>query len=63
MPTPPAGGKRIGERTNDAWADQKQGFYYAVVTALLKTGFTEEETGRIGGGNYCRVFNDATSGH
>jgi membrane dipeptidase len=54
---------RIGERTNEAWQDQKVGFYYAVVSALLKTGFTEEEILKIGGGNFCRIFNEATSGH
>lgn len=54
---------RIGERTNEAWQDQKVGFYYAVVDAMLKTGFTEDEIGKIGGGNYCRVFNAATKGH
>ena len=54
---------RIGERTNEAWKDQQVGFYYAVVGALLKTGFTEEEIGKIGGGNFCRIFNEATLGH
>jgi membrane dipeptidase len=54
---------RIGERTNEAWQDQKTGFYYAVVDAMLKTGFTEDEIGRIGGANFCRVFDTATSGH
>ena len=54
---------RIGERTNEAWRDQQVGFYYAVVGAMLKTGFTEDEIGKIGGGNFCRVFNEATSGH
>ncbi len=55
-------GPRIGERTNEAWRDQKVGFYYAVVEAMLNTGFTEEEIGKIGGGNFCRVFDAATSG-
>ncbi len=62
----PGGGKnlgRIGERTNEVWQDQKAGFYFAVVDAMLKTGFTEEEIGRIGGGNFCRVFDTATAGH
>ncbi|WP_460971881.1 dipeptidase [Spirosoma migulaei] len=54
---------RIGERTNEAWQDQQAGFYYAVVDALLKTGFSEDEIGKIGGGNFCRVFDSATSGH
>jgi microsomal dipeptidase-like Zn-dependent dipeptidase len=54
---------RIGERTNLAWRDQKNGFYYVVVDAMLKTGFTPEEIGKIGGGNFCRVFDTATAGH
>jgi microsomal dipeptidase-like Zn-dependent dipeptidase len=61
----PGGGQnhRIGERTNEAWADQKEGFYYAVVDGLLKTGFNAEEIGKIGGGNFCRVFDAATKGN
>jgi len=54
---------RVGERTNLAWQDQQVGFYYAVVDALLKTGFTAEEIGKFGGGNFCRVFAAATAGH
>lgn len=52
--------ERVGERTNFSWKDQKEGFYYAVVGALLKTGFTEDEIGKIGGGNFCRIFDEAT---
>ncbi|WP_114939082.1 dipeptidase [Mucilaginibacter endophyticus] len=61
----PGGGQnkgRVGERTNEAWPDQKAGFYYTVVDAMLKTGFTADEIGKIGGGNFCRVFDAATSG-
>ncbi|SEJ66807.1 membrane dipeptidase [Dyadobacter sp. SG02] len=54
-------GVRAGERTNFAWADQKTGFYYTVVEALLKAGFNEQEIGKIGGGNYCRLFDAATA--
>jgi membrane dipeptidase len=54
---------RVGERTNEAWQDQKEGFYYVVVDAMLKTGFTEDEIGKIGGGNFYRVFDAATAGH
>jgi membrane dipeptidase len=54
---------RVGERTNLAWAGQTMGFYYAVVDAMLKTGFNEEEIGKVGGGNFCRVFGEATAGH
>ena len=63
--SPPPNGPpqaRMGERTNQAWADQKVGFYYAVVAALLQTGFTPAEIGKIGGGNFCRVFGAATRG-
>jgi membrane dipeptidase len=62
---PPAGSgggpnrPRIGERTNLAWADQTAGFYYVVVDALLKTGFAPDEIGKIGGGNFLRVFGAA----
>ena len=61
----PGGGQnrgRVGERTNEAWQDQKIGFYFTVVDAMLKTGFTEEEIGKIGGDNFCRVFDAATAG-
>ncbi|HLK64376.1 MAG TPA: membrane dipeptidase [Bryobacteraceae bacterium] len=67
--TPPFGGRgggrpgqqnaRIGERTNLAWQDQTAGFYYVVVDALLKTGFTPDETGKIGGGNFLRIFGES----
>jgi microsomal dipeptidase-like Zn-dependent dipeptidase len=62
----PNGGQnrpRVGERTNEAWQDQKDGFYYAVVDAMLKTGFTADEIGKVGGGNFCRIFDAATAGH
>lgn len=54
---------RMGGGTNHAWPDQQAGFYYAVVEALLKTGFTAVEIGQFGGGNFCRVFDAATAGH
>ena len=56
-------GNRPGGRTNQAWPDQTVGFYYAVVDAMLKTGFTPEEIGKIGGGNFCRVFDASTANH
>jgi membrane dipeptidase len=49
-------GPRVGERTNLAWANQTAGFYYVVVDAMLKTGFTPEEIEKIGGANYLRIF-------
>ena len=62
-PPPGQNRERVGERTNKAWADEQTGFLYTVVDALLKTGFTNDEIGKIGGGNFCRVFDAATSGH
>jgi len=53
---------RPGERTNQAWQDQKAGFYYAVVEAMLKVGFSADEISKVGGGNFCRVFDQATAG-
>ena len=55
-PRPGQQGPRGGERTNLAWANQTAGFYYVVVDAMLKTGFTPEEIEKIGGANYLRIF-------
>jgi membrane dipeptidase len=63
-PDAPAGDQhhaRIGERTNEAWADESAGFYYVVVAAMLKSGFTPDEIGKIAGGNFLRVFGAAAS--
>jgi membrane dipeptidase len=66
---PPPGGSapgqqhpRVGERTSQAWQDQTLGFYYVVVDAMLKTGFTPDEIGKIGGGNFLRIFSKAVNG-
>jgi membrane dipeptidase len=50
---------RVGERTNRAWQDETAGFYYVIADAMLTTGFTPDEIGRIGGGNFLRVFGEA----
>jgi len=55
----PRPGPRVGERTNLAWQDQTQGFYYVVVDAMLQSGFKSDEIAKIGGGNFLRVFGDA----
>jgi membrane dipeptidase len=47
---------QVGERTNLAWEDQTAGFYYVVIDAMLKIGFTPDEIGKIGGANYLRIF-------
>jgi len=62
----PGGGPnrgRAGERTNDAWQGETVGFYDAVVSAMLRVGFAADEIGKVGGGNFCRVFDAATAGH
>lgn len=57
----PGGNKKPGgEGTNNIWGIEKQGFYYTVVESLLNAGFKEEEIAKIGGGNYCRIFDVAT---
>lgn len=56
------GGVRVGERTRLVWASQQAGFYQVVVDAMLKTGFKRDEIARIGGGNYLRLFSEATRG-
>lgn len=50
---------RLGERTNAAWAGETAGFYYVVVHALLQTGFTPDEIGKIGGENFLCIFGEA----
>lgn len=52
--------ERAGERTNLAWEGQESSFYYAVVEAMLKTGFKADEIAKIGGGNFGRIFDAAT---
>ncbi|TDO21261.1 dipeptidase [Pedobacter duraquae] len=46
--------------TNTTWSNSKYGFFYEIVNAMLKTGFTKNEIVKIGGGNYCRIFDKAT---
>lgn len=52
--------KQGPQGTNQTWGIEKQGFYYAVVESLLNAGFKEVEIAKIGGGNYCRIFDAAT---
>lgn len=61
---PPSGGNdRFNQKTNQSWKDQKEGFYYTVVEALLQNGFAENDIAKLGGSNYCRIFDAATKGH
>ncbi len=52
---------RFGKKTNQSWDNNTDGFLYIVVDALLKTGFTEKDVIQICGGNYCRIFDKATT--
>jgi membrane dipeptidase len=61
MAPPSNSNDRFGRKTNQNWENEKEGFFYVVVDALLKTGFSEKEIIQIGGGNYCRIFDKATS--
>jgi membrane dipeptidase len=49
--------------TNQIWPDQNAGFFPAVAGEMLIQGFTPDEIGKIGGGNFCRVFAKVTAGH
>lgn len=60
MATPSGGSDRPGGKTNAAWQNLTQGFYYSVVDALLQTGYGEDEIKKIGGGNFLRIFDLAT---
>lgn len=51
-----------GDGTNHTWPGQTVGFYYTVVDAMLKNGFTPNEIGKFGGGNFCRLFDKSTAG-
>jgi len=54
---------RIGQGTNKAWPGLAGGFFYAVVGEMLRQGFSSEDIGKVGGGNYCRVFGKVTANH
>ena len=54
---------RSGQSTNAAWPGQSGGFFRAAVAEMLRQGFTPDDIGKIGGGNFCRVFDKVTTGH
>ncbi len=51
---------RLGEFTNGIWQNQQAGFFYEVVEAMLKIGFSEKEIIKIGSKNFLRVFDAST---
>ena len=54
---------RAGQGTNKAWPGLTGGFLGAVAGEMLRQGFTPDEIGRVGGGNFCRIFGKVTAGH
>jgi membrane dipeptidase len=54
---------RVGQGTNKAWPDLTGGFFHAVAGEMLLQGFTPDDIGKVGGGNFCRVFGKVTAGH
>jgi membrane dipeptidase len=53
---------RAGQSTNAAWSGLSGGFFKEAVAEMLRQGFTPDEIGKIGGGNFCRVFDKVTNG-
>lgn len=45
---------------NHVWNDEPLAFYPSVVKALQEVGFNEEEIDKICGGNFLRIFTEAT---
>ena len=60
MAVPTNSSKRFGNKTNTAWENENEGFFNTVVDAMLKSGITENEIIKIGGENYCQIFDKAT---
>nr|WP_315186863.1 membrane dipeptidase [uncultured Flavobacterium sp.] len=50
-----------GKITNKSWDNAKNGFLYTVVAEMLKIGFSQNEIIKIGSGNFCRIFDKATT--
>jgi membrane dipeptidase len=51
---------RTGTGLNRAWQGMTGGFFPVVVEEFLRQGFTSAEIGKIGGGNFGRVFGAVT---
>lgn len=61
MAIPEGSNERIGGKTNVAWENQPDGFFPTIAKAMMEVGFTEDEIIKIGGGNFCRLFDEVTS--
>jgi membrane dipeptidase len=53
---------RAGQGTNRCWPSMTEGFFPTVVAEMLLQGFSTEEIAKVSGGNYCRIFENATGG-
>ncbi|MCC7124870.1 MAG: hypothetical protein IT178_08475 [Acidobacteria bacterium] len=47
---------KTGAETNRAWPGIPGGFFPVVAEEFLRQGFTAEDIGKVGGGNFARVF-------
>jgi membrane dipeptidase len=54
---------RASQSTNSAWPGLSRGCFKAAVAEMPRKGFTPGEIAKIGGGNYCRVFDQLTTDH
>ena len=54
---------RAGQGTNKAYPGMTAGFFPTVVAEMLRQGFTPDDIGKVGGGNFCRIFGKVTAGH
>ncbi len=61
MALPSNENERFGHKTNQSWDNMEDGFFYEVKNALKELGFNQEQISKISGGNYLRIFKDATS--
>jgi membrane dipeptidase len=54
---------RPGQGTNVAYPNLAGGIFPAIIGEMLRQGFSPDDIGKVGGKNYCRVFDKATVGH
>ena len=53
---------RVGQGANKAYAGLAGGFFNAAIAEMMQQGFTPDDIAKVGGGNFCRVFGQATAG-
>jgi membrane dipeptidase len=52
---------RAGQGTNRNWPSMTEGFFPTVLAEMLAQGFSPGEIAKVSGGNYCRIFDKATT--